>query len=161
MRKMVEKTDPEEKKTFKERYKACKLIEDEAEQAKCLFPLLYEITKLQDHIQLAIPDINNSIRLSMGLVNNANAIILGVARNKGNLKKILDEGYVMEKVDYAVKSYNNMIHDLNLTKEEEFEEKLECESVPERTRPAPSETREYHKKELFKDQEKVRNKKSE
>jgi len=146
----------EEPKTFMERYKACKLIEEEGKQAKCLFDLLYEITKVQDSIQLAIPDINTSIRLSMGLVNNANAIILGVARNKGNLKAILDEGYVMEKVNYAVKSYNNMIHDLNLTKEENFEEKLECESIPERTRPASSETIEYNKKEVFKDQEKVK-----
>jgi len=156
MRKMPE--EEEKKKTFRERYEACKLIEDDAERAKCLFPLLYEITELQDHIQLAIPDINTGIRLSMGLVNNANAIILGVARNKGNPKAILDEGYVTEKVNYAVKSFNNMIHDLNITKEKDFEEKLECESVPERTRPAPSSTREYYKKQIFKSQEKLKNK---
>jgi len=147
----------EEKINFAERYKTCKMTDDKTERAKCLFLLLYDITKLQDNIQLAIPNINDSIRLSMELVNNANAIILGVARNKGNLENILSEGYVNEKIESAVKSFNNMIHDLNLTKDEKFEKKLECEFIEERDHPSPD--REKQKEFIFKDQNKLRNEK--
>jgi len=136
-------------KYFENKYKECKDIEDDKEKATCLFDVLHEITELQDNIQLAIPHINDSTQHSKNLTNNANAILLGVSQHKGNIKYIVRDGYIKEKINYLIWRYNDLIHDYNITKEKDFLPKIKCEEHEYRTEPAPEKTREYMKKTLF------------
>lgn len=135
---------------FEDRFTACKAIKDEMERNSCMFGVLYDITSAQDKIQLSIPSVNESIRLALNLVNDANAIILGVSRNRGDIRKIVSEGYVEEKVGKAIAHWNDLVHDLNITLERDWKEKISGELYSYRDKPAPLETRERQKNYLFK-----------
>lgn len=69
----------------------------------CKFDKLYKITEFQDLINLNImktlDDDTDERWLSIHMVDNANAIILGIARGKGRPKQILRDMYVSEKID--------------------------------------------------------------
>lgn len=73
-----------------------------------LWELLYKITEEQDKVNLTLmgymrdtdPNCSKDERwIPIHMVDNANAIILGLARNKGRRKAVVSEGYVGEKVD--------------------------------------------------------------
>lgn len=141
---------PVETNDFEKKFTACKAVKDEMERNSCMFGVLYDITSAQDHMQLAIPPVNESIRLALNLVNDANAIILGVSRNGGDIRKIVSEGYVEEKVGREVSHWNDVIHDLNITLEKDWEKKISGEPYSYRDKPAPPETREWQRNYLFK-----------
>ena len=69
----------------------------------CKFDKLYEITQYQDLINLNIMktlnDDTDERWYPIHMVDNANAIILGISRLKARPKPILRELYVSEKVD--------------------------------------------------------------
>ena len=140
-------------KYFENKYNECKSKENDKEKAMCLFDVLHEITELQDNIQLAIPRLNDSVGHSTNLTNNANGILLNISQHKGNIKSIVRDGYVKEKINYLVWRYNDLIHDYNITKEEKFLPKIKCKEYEYRTEAAPEKTREYMKKVLFGDPE--------
>lgn len=136
-------------KYFEHKYKECKNKESDEEKTDCLFDVLHEITELQDNIQLAIPRLNDSVMHSTNLTNNANGILLNISQHKGNIKNIVRDGYVKEKIDYLIWRYNDLVHDYNITKEKDFLPKIKCEKDEYRTEPAPIKTREWMKKTLF------------
>ena len=93
---------------IKEEIKNCDKITDKDKRLACKFDLLYKVTEVQDHVNLDImgdfrrtdPRCSKDERwYPVHMIDNANAIILGLSRNKGRPKAILREGYVEEKVD--------------------------------------------------------------
>lgn len=92
---------------IKEEIKNCDEITDKDKRLACKFDLLYKVTEIQDHVNLDIirdfrttdPSCSKDERwYPVHMIDNANAIILGLSRNKGRPKSILREGYVEEKV---------------------------------------------------------------
>ena len=81
----------------------CELIKDKEERINCMFDALYKITSEQDIINIGIiktiDDQTDPRWEPLHMMDKANAIILGISRNKGNPQRILKEGYVEEKVD--------------------------------------------------------------
>ena len=86
----------------------CNKITDFNKRISCKSKLLYQITEIQDYANLDImgdfrdsdPSCSQDKRwYPVHMVDNANAIILGVSRNKFDPKYFLREGYVKEKVD--------------------------------------------------------------
>jgi len=81
----------------------CRVIPDREKRINCMFEVLYEITQEQDVINIGIiKEINDDTDprwKAVHMIDNANAIILGTSRNKGNPKSIVSEGYVGEKVE--------------------------------------------------------------
>ena len=150
-------TEEELKKKFEglvDNWKTCKVKDDGVDKAVCMFDVLHEITEIQDYIQLGIPNANTSIRHSTMLTNSANAIILGVSRSKGDLRRMLSDLYVEEKVKALTGflGWNGMIHDYNLTQSEKDDLKplLKCEEVSERDHVAAPDVQKYEKENLFK-----------
>ncbi len=98
-----------------ERYAAAEAIEDEEARLKELFATLHEVTVLQDYIQLSIPPYNDSVRHTLQLTNDANAMMLALSRSNGNMESVLNDQYFHEKFKLMVVHYNNMVHDYNLS----------------------------------------------
>ncbi|KKL88912.1 hypothetical protein LCGC14_1919990 [marine sediment metagenome] len=149
-------TEEELKKKFEglvDSWKTCK-VKDDFDKATCMFDVLHEITEIQDYIQLGIPNANTSIRHSTMLTNSANAIMLGISRSKGDLRKMLSDLYVEEKVKALTGflGWNGMIHDYNLTRSDKDDLKplLDCRNVIERDKVAPQDVQKYEKENLFK-----------
>ena len=93
---------------IKNEIKSCDKIADKEKRLACKFSLLYKVTEMQDHVNLNIiddfrrtdPNCSKDERwYPVHMIDNANAIILGISRNKGRPKPILREGYVEEKVN--------------------------------------------------------------
>ena len=74
--------------------------------------MLYDITEAQDVTNLTIrKEIDNSEDprwLPIHVVDDANAVILGVSRNKGNPKQIIEEGYVDDKMNGLNSKWTNL-----------------------------------------------------
>jgi len=88
----------------KKRLDTCKIIKDKEEKIDCMFKLLYSITRAQDITNISIiKAINNDEDprwIPSHMVDNANAIILGISQHKAHAKQIVPEGgYVDEKMD--------------------------------------------------------------
>lgn len=140
------------KENFKERYLNCRKIDDKRKMNSCIFEVLHDITELQDNIQLGIDnDVDYSTRLSMNLVNDANAIILGISKEQGDIKKFIRDFYVEEKVESTIKHWNYIVHDYNIIVEnlEDVQEKIDGRKYTDRNVLADKETREWQKKYLF------------
>ena len=154
-------------KDFEQEYLKCKEKPNDIEKANCLISLLHEITELQDHIQLAIPPINESVALSKSLTNDANALLLEASRQRMDIRKQIENGYTKEKVENIIRDWNWIVHDYNITHpKEKHEKQLECkwvEEFPKDWKPiweiVPEKEREKTKRlaleEIYKDQEKL------
>jgi hypothetical protein len=80
----------------------CEKLDRESAIA-CKFDVLYKITAEQDRVNLSLLRYLNEDEdprwTPIHMIDNANAIILGLSRNKGNPQAIVEELYVKEKVD--------------------------------------------------------------
>lgn len=86
----------------------CNKIDDFDVRLRCKSDLLYSVTKIQDFVNL---DIMGDFRetdsrcsederwVPVHMADNANAVILGIARNKFRPDAIKNEGYVEEKLN--------------------------------------------------------------
>ena len=88
----------------KKKLDTCKIIKNKEEKIDCMFKLLYSITRAQDITNLSIIgsiDNDKDPRWTPShMVDNANAIILGISQRKGYPKNIVQEGgYVDEKMN--------------------------------------------------------------
>ncbi len=95
-------------KILKKEINKCNKITDFDKRLLCKSKLLYKITEIQDYANLNImsdfrdsdPRCSRDNRwYPVHMVDNANAIILGISRNKFDPKYFMHEGYVEEKVD--------------------------------------------------------------
>lgn len=95
-------------KLLKKEINRCNRITDFNKRLSCKSKLLYQVTEIQDYANLNImsdfrksdPGCSQDERwIPVHMVDNANAIILGISRNKFDPKYFLREGYVEEKVD--------------------------------------------------------------
>jgi len=81
----------------------CDKIADKESKMKCMFNELYKITEAQDihNISLikTLNDDSDQRWKGLHMIDNANAIILGLSRNKCKPSSVVSEGYVGEKVD--------------------------------------------------------------
>ncbi len=84
-------------------FAGCSLKKEKKEKIDCMFKVLYEITSQQDGMNIsiikAINDDTDPRWKGVHMIDNANAIILGLARNKCNPVTVVEEGYVGEKVN--------------------------------------------------------------
>lgn len=142
-------TDKDDRNLYEE-LRQCRRVSDKRERAKCLFSLLSEITELQDKTQLEIPYLNPSIQFSMGLINNANAIILEASRHRGNIETVIDRGYLKQKVEYTLSDFNNIIMHYNTIVEEGYKPRLSCEELMQEKIPKINVGEQ--RKRVFKDQ---------
>ena len=102
---------------YEERFKGCLEIKNELDRANCLFDLLYDLTKLQDHIQIVIPPVNESVGLAKAAINDANAIILECSKFKGDIEPIYAHGYFREKVNRLQTTMKGIEHDMKVAEE--------------------------------------------
>lgn len=90
------------KETFRTKIQQCDEISDRDKRLDCKFKVLYEITEFQDvtniNIMKDLNDDQDERWIPIHMVDNANAVILGVTRNRGKPQLILKEGYVEEKM---------------------------------------------------------------
>ena len=86
----------------------CNKITDFNKRLSCKSKLLYQVTEIQDYANLDImgdfrdsdPGCSQDNRwYPVHIVDNANAIILGVSKSKFDPKYFMREGYVEEKTD--------------------------------------------------------------
>ena len=81
----------------------CEDIKDKNERISCKLDVLYRITELQDWININtfrdLDDMDDPRWIPLHMIDNANAIILGIARNKAYPDRIIKEGYVNEKIN--------------------------------------------------------------
>ena len=89
-------------KDFVKEYCKCKAIEGKEEKMSCLLNLLHDITELQDVVNITtfrtLDDDTDPRWYPLHIIDNANAVILGISRNKGYPELIVREGYVDDKV---------------------------------------------------------------
>ena len=92
----------------------CNAIKDFDDRISCKSKILYKVTELQDNINLNImadfrksnPRCSEDKRwLPVHMVDNANAIILGISRNNFNPRRFIREGYVDEKIQALYNKY--------------------------------------------------------
>lgn len=136
---------------FLERFETCNLLQ-EKERNTCLYPLLHDVTKLQDLINLSLDvSVNFSTQLARNMVNDANAVILGVSGKGGDIHPVLLHGYVDEKITRLVYDWNSMAHDYNITVDDpkRFIPKKKLTTFIDRTDVADKKTRDWHRKYLF------------
>jgi hypothetical protein len=134
-----------------------KLIVCESKEGKerndCLYDLLYEVTEFQDKVNLSIDwDYNYSTRLSGNIANEGNAMLLGIARHKGDIRGIVREGYVEEKVGYLIRDWNAIAHEWNnyVDDAKYFQKKFRREQYDDRKgHISDKEVRDWNKKHLF------------
>ena len=108
---MIDKSKEDEIILARNKIEKCKKIDDKETQIKCMYETLFNITKAQDITNLTIREfINNSEDprwIPIHIVDNANAIILGISERKGNPKSIIRHGgYVEEKVNSLEDKWN-------------------------------------------------------
>lgn len=86
---------------FEQEFEACKKIIDKEKRVACLLPLLHEVTELQDRVNITtfrtIDNDSDPRWLPLHMIDNANAIILNISRNKAD-PRIFDNLYVDEKL---------------------------------------------------------------
>lgn len=137
---------------FIKRFKECSRLEGKEKNA-CLHPLLHDVTELQDILNLSLDvSVNYSTQLARNMVNYANAIILGVSSKRGDIRPILQHGYVDEKVRNVVYIWNCMANDYNLTVDDpaDFIPKKKLTTYLDRNRRvADKKVRDYNLNQLF------------
>jgi len=89
-------------------------MSDRIKEVNSKFDKLDSLTKEQDELQLSIPAINESIAVSLGAVNNANAIILEISRWKGDIMHLAKSKYLRDRIKWIVGNYNGIVHDYGL-----------------------------------------------
>jgi len=98
------------KEAIRKGIQGCDSLQNKEDIIACKFKLLYEITEVQDTININLmKTLNNDTDerwYPIHMMDNANAIILGISRNKGRPKSILIEGYVKEKTDALNEKWN-------------------------------------------------------
>jgi len=96
----------------------CSRIVDFNERIGCKAKVLHAITEFQDHANLSImsdfrnndPGCSTDDRwIPVHIVDNANAIILGISRNRFKPSLFMSEGYVKEKMESLIDKWR-MIH---------------------------------------------------
>lgn len=99
-------TAVEDKKSeinIKEELERCDAKRDKEKILSCKFDVLYRVTEMQDSVNLnlikTLNDDTDDRWIPSHMMDNANAIILGISRNRGRPKQIIQEGYVDEKVN--------------------------------------------------------------
>ena len=108
---MINKSKEDEIILARNKIEKCKKIDDKETQTDCMYETLFNITRAQDITNLTIREfINNSEDprwIPIHIVDNANAIILGISERKGNPKSIIRHGgYVEEKVNSLEDKWN-------------------------------------------------------
>jgi len=97
-----------------EELKSCNTFKDFDKRLSCKSEVLYRVTELQDRVNLNImrdfresnPHCSEDKRwLPVHMVDNANAVILGISRNKFNPRRFIREGYVDEKIQALYNKY--------------------------------------------------------
>lgn len=93
------------------RLKECKNIGNREKTISCIYKTLHEITRAQDIVNLTLREViddDKDLRwIPIQIVDNANAIILGISDHKGNPKFITQSGgYVEEKINSLVNNWN-------------------------------------------------------
>lgn len=101
---MVDTSDKEEIILARNKINKCKKIDDKEKQIDCIYHTLHDITRAQDITNLTLREIIDDDEdprwIPIHIVDNANAIILGISENRGNPKStIRSGGYVEEKVN--------------------------------------------------------------
>ena len=130
------------------------LIVADMERVKELFQKLYDLTVTQDELQLSIPRPNESVAISLDLINSANALILEASKWKGDIRPQVRYGYTKEKVLSIVQCWNAMAHDYNISHDDIHIPLIEAKLVvPEKE--IPKEIRERQHKLIFEGQEKL------
>lgn len=101
---MVDKSEIEEIILARNKINKCKKIDDKEKQIDCMYQTLHDITRAQDITNLTLREIIDNDEdprwIPIHIVDNANAIILGISENRGNPKStIRSGGYVEEKIN--------------------------------------------------------------
>lgn len=101
---MVDKSDKEEIILARNKINKCKKIDDKEKQIDCMYQTLHDITRAQDITNLTLREIIDNDEdprwIPIHIVDNANAIILGITDHRGRPKPIIASGgYVEEKVN--------------------------------------------------------------
>lgn len=126
------------------------------ERVKQMLKDLHEITKQQDTLQLSIPKINESVAISLGMVNCANALILEASKWKGDIRPQVRYGYTLEKVQCIIHAWNAMAHDYNVSHEGKIPI-IKYELIADITHEVPKQIQEHNLKIIF-DKQDVLNK---
>lgn len=119
---------------YKDRFEGCKKEENKEKQAECLFELLYDVTRLQDTVQLAIPELNRSMYHIRRMTNNGNAVMLGASQTKGRIDAVVRRGYLAEHLLYLTQEYNRAVSEHNESHKNEpgfnRAKQIECPNAP-------------------------------
>jgi hypothetical protein len=101
------------KEAMRKGIQGCDSLQNKEDIIACKFNLLYEVTELQDVINLnlmkTLNDDEDERWYPIHMIDNANGIILGLSRNRGRLKPILLELYVKEKVDSLNEKWSHIM----------------------------------------------------
>lgn len=105
--------EPDEVIFTRERINKCKKLGDKEAVISCVFDALHDVTKAQDIANLIIrgiiDDSNDPRWLPIDIIDNANAVILGISERKGNPKHLTElGGYVDEKMDSLRDKWNTL-----------------------------------------------------
>lgn len=101
---MVDISGKEEIILIRNKINKCKKIDDKEKQIDCIYQTLHDITQAQDITNLTLREIIDNDEdprwIPIHIVDNANAIILGISENRGSPKStVRSGGYVEEKVN--------------------------------------------------------------
>lgn len=101
---MGDTSDKEEIILARNKINKCKQIDDKEKQIECIYKHLNDVTQAQDIINLTLREIVNDDEdprwIPIHIVDNANAIILGISDHRGRPKPIVATGgYVEEKMN--------------------------------------------------------------
>jgi hypothetical protein len=101
---------PELMKEIEGQLQICDQKKTKEEIIHCKFDLLYDVTHVQDIVNIGLMktlnDSDDNRWIPVHMMDNANAIMLGISRNKGRPLPILRELYVAEKVDALNDKWN-------------------------------------------------------
>jgi len=117
-----------------------------------MFKQLHKLTQQQDELQLSIPKINESVAISLCLVDHANALILEASEHLGDIRPQVRFGYTLEKVLAIISDWNAMAHDYNISHDDMQVAQFECKMVVKEQSKPPKEIMEQQRKLIFKDQ---------
>lgn len=133
-------------KDYEKALNVCKAIKSDLDRSNCVYGLLYDITKMQDRIQLNVPKMSGMQTIMGVVVGDANAIILEISKWKG-ADQAIRHLYLDEKVGLVVRDYNALIHDYNISHEKTVPSyKIERKEAPE---PTDAETIKGQKEALY------------
>jgi len=100
---------------FSLRFNKAREIKDKGKRISEQYKVLYDLTTLQDWLQLNISPINESTAISNNMINDANAIILEISKWRGDIKTLVDYSYLFQKVKSLINDWNTIVHDYNVT----------------------------------------------